>query len=382
MSLSLSPFVKCVCPACFEEIYLGECRIMSGITRGKVLKAPKGLFARMRVEPLDGREYTLEMARRECTNCQYLLPPNIERVPSITLVVVGDTFSGKSHYITALIEQIKADWIGNTSGFARLTCLTPEVEREYTQIYFRPLLVNKQTIPPTRPATAAIAKPLIYDLALSPSPRRPPTKLNLMIYDTSGEDYVSAARLVQYARFVLNTNVLIFVADPFTMTPIYWQLSPSLQTVFKKQFAVAQGSRAAEKLNDVISVFERFRGYPAGTNLPDIPIAVMVSKADLFKYINPPNSYSFITNPDYGNGVDLRDIDTVDQEVRGLLEAYGQNDLLAATHRFKRVKFFATSATGEPPDANGQFRKVEPCRCLDPMLWILHELGIVTGDQV
>src|SRR5437870_622087 len=104
--MELSPYVTCVCPSCFEVIYLGECRILSGRTTGKVLKpAPNGWLqrqqARMDVEPLNGPKYTLELARRECYNCNYLLPSNIELVESVTIVVVGDTFSGKSHYIAA-----------------------------------------------------------------------------------------------------------------------------------------------------------------------------------------------------------------------------------------------------------------------------------------
>src|SRR2546428_13646817 len=95
-----SPYVKCVCPSCFNDVFLGECRIVSGVTSGKVLKTPsKGTFARMNVERLDGPKYTLELARRECSECGYHLPENIEVVPSVTLAVVGDPFSGKSHYI-------------------------------------------------------------------------------------------------------------------------------------------------------------------------------------------------------------------------------------------------------------------------------------------
>src|SRR5947199_1609813 len=99
--MNFSPYVKCVCPSCLTEIYLGECRIVSGKTSGIVLKEPKGPLARMYAEPLDGPKYTLEMARRECTACGYHLPYNIELVSSVTLVIVGDTFSGKSHYIAA-----------------------------------------------------------------------------------------------------------------------------------------------------------------------------------------------------------------------------------------------------------------------------------------
>jgi hypothetical protein len=364
--------VKCVCPSCFSEIYLGECRIVSGVT-GNVLKEPKGVLARMRVEPLDGRTYTLELARRECTNnqCRYLLPPNTEKVPSITLVVVGDTFSGKSHYIAALIHQLKTEWLSNSTGFARFLCLTPDVEQTYIKEYFEPLFTQQQSLAPTQKAKSPYAKPLIYKLVVSLSPKHPTITTNLMIYDTSGEDFELAHRLVGFARFVLNTSAFIFVADPFTMPPIFKTLPPNVQ-------ALIRGRTAAERLNAIIDVYEQYHGHPVGSRFPDLPIAVMVSKSDLFK--NQHHSATFMRNPFYGNGIDLTDINNVDWEVRELLKKYQQGDLLAATSRFKKLKFFATSATGEPPDASGQFAQIEPCRCLDPVLWILHQLGIIKAN--
>ena len=103
----------------------------------------------------------------------------------------------------------------------------------------------------------------------------------------------------------------------------------------------------------------------------------MVSKADLFENLSLPHPYQFMRYPQYRIGVDQNDINVVDREVKGLLDQYQQRDLLTATSRFKRVKFFATSATGEPPDATGQFMNVKPRRCLDPVLWILNQLRII-----
>lgn len=378
--MSILPYVTCVCPACFEEIYLGECRIMSGITSNKVLReARKGTRARMKVEPLTGHYYALELARRECPSCQYLLPPNIEQVPSIALVVIGDLSAGKSHYIAALIHQIKEDWLGNTTGFARMTCLTPIVEKKYTQDYFRQLFIGKKALAPTLQAVRGVRKdPLIYNLTVSPSPKHPATSINLMIYDTSGEDYINPLRLVELARFVFHTNALVFVADPFTMTALYYRLPDPPKTLLQPQFQQAQGSRAADKLNEIITVFEQFHGYPQGSTLPDTPVAVMVSKSDLFDFVVPQPG-RFMQHPRYEYGINLRDVDAVDREVRGLLTTFGQNDLLSTTIRFKRMRFFATSATGEPPDASGTFTNVQPRRCLDPMLWILHQLDIIKG---
>jgi hypothetical protein len=243
------------------------------------------------------------------------------------------------------------------------------------------LFKNKRILPQTKPATGTKWEPLIYELVVYPSPNHPTTVANLMIYDASGEDFEREGRLV-FARFTFNASAFIFVADPVTMVPIFKQLPPPLQAELQSafNFADAELRRAADMLSSIISIYERYHGYPEGSPLSDTPIAVMISKADLLKYLNPPNNYHFMTNPQYGGGVDLGNIDIVDQEVKNLLRTYKQGDLLAATNRFKRVKFFATSATGEPPDATGHFTKVKPCRCLDPVLWILHQFGIIKAS--
>lgn len=377
--MSMNPFVTVTCPSCFEEIYLGECRIMSGTTRGKVLKvAKKGPLARMRVEPLSDPKYRIEMAYRECTACQYPLPFNIEQVQSIRLAIVGGTAYGKSHYIAALIHQMKSEWITEMSGMAQFIGLTPDVDEEYIQNYFHPLFRLQSVLAATQLATRPTAYPLIYNVTLAPSSKHPRRSFNLMIYDAAGEDLVSLDRLVNFARFALNPTAFVFVVDPLTIAPIFSQLPPQLQaSAYRPYYDHEYG--AADFIRSLASLYERLH-YPSGSRLLDVPAAVMLSKSDLLKYLHlPPNR--FLMKPSYGDKVDLLDLDTVDQEVRSLLAANQQNDLLAAASRFKRVKFFASSATGEPPDANGRYYNVNPCRCLDPLLWILYELGIVEAIE-
>ena len=379
----ISPYVKCVCPSCFEEIFLNECEIVSGRTAGKVLKErSKGTLARIgRVEPLDGPKYTVELAQRVCYNCNYLLPYNIERVRSLTFAVVGDTFSGKSHYIAAFIRQLKDEWINNADNTVQITCLTPDIEKKYEQDYFRPLFVSKQRIELTHLATKTTLEPLIYRMVIAPSAKHPPTTFNLMIYDIAGEDYVNQIRLVQFGRFVLTTDAFIFVADPVMMPEVFYQLPINLRTALQAEFNYGQGQRVSERISSIIGTVQRFRGLPSGSSLPDIPIAVMLSKADLLKHLYPPKSLTLMENPQYGYGLNVNDITIVDREVRDFLITCRQADLLAATNRFKQKSFFATSATGEPPDGTGQFTKVEPCRCLDPVLWILNRLDIIPTSR-
>lgn len=372
-------FTRVVCPSCFEEIYLGDCRIVSGRT-GRVLRAsPQGWLgqqrARLQPEDLSSPGYTAELARYECTNCGYHLPPNVDSVPSIALAVVGDVYAGKSHYIASLLYLLRTQGVGQVQGITQLTCLTPTIEEAYRRSHLEPLYGRKQILPLTRPATETTANPLIYQLSATPASRRVPPNWNLMIYDASGEDF-QQDRLVRFARFIFNAGAFICVADPVMIPPILEQLPKPLQDNIHQSFGPVVTRRTAERISVAIDIFERYHGGEEAASR-NTPLAVMLSKADLFKYLNELNSLPFSQEPSYNNGLDLRDIDAVDQEVRDLLRRYRQADLLAASSRFKHVKFFATSATGGPPDADGNFQQIEPFRCLDPLLWILYCYGII-----
>src|SRR6266542_7165967 len=141
------------------------------------------------------------MARFECPECGYLLPSNVERVRNKPLAVVGNVLAGKSHYIAAFLQQLKTDWIAKADGYARLTCLTPEIEKKYTDEYVERLFLNKRQIQGTHRATRPTVEPLIYELSVHPSPEQSPIAVNLIIYDSSGEDFLPE-RLVEFAGFV------------------------------------------------------------------------------------------------------------------------------------------------------------------------------------
>jgi hypothetical protein len=125
-------------------------------------------------------------------------------------------------------------------------------------------------------------------------------------------------------------------------------------------------------------LFEDYHGYDAGANLSSTPIAITITKSDLLKQLTTvQQQYHFLKKPVYNGTINLQDLDLVDREVRQLLDDYGERTLLQSTFNFSKVKFFATSATGYAPDKDGIYPAVDPCRCLDPILWILHRLNIL-----
>ena len=381
------PFIKRTCPNCIEPIYPGDCDIVSinidpiTNTHKILVKAPEGRFkrqyARMNPQPIVGK-LVLESAHRKCPRCGYLLPTNIEQVKNINIAVVGDTFSGKSSYIAAIIRQIRQGDLQRADRFARFDCLTQKVESDYIRDVITPLFEGKQTVLATQPAVDTDRPPLIYELILTPGPDHPPRRINLILYDASGEDLAVQERMVQFSRYVLSASAIVFLADPVSMPQIFDLLPPFLQ----QKARVATGRTSSSVLNSIIRLVEEYRNGRAGGNLASTPIAITLTKSDLLKQLTTlQHQYYFLKKPPAYNGsIDLNDLNIVDGEVRQLLETYGEQTLLQATKNFSKVRFFATSATGYSPDSNGNYPSVEPRRCLDPILWILYEMGVLQAN--
>src|SRR6185312_1070576 len=150
-------------------------------------------------------------------------------------------------------------------------------------------------------------RPLIYELHFASTK----ATANIIIYDVAGEVYATESLRVRFARFIFNTGAFIFVADPITMLPILQQLPLYLQKNLKEAIEAAAvlkvgiGQRTSNTLNSIISLFERYHGYPDGSSLENTPVAVMMSKADLFQYIGQSGQYTFMTHPSYDDTIDL-----------------------------------------------------------------------------
>lgn len=376
--MDLSPYVKGLCPYCGNEFNIGDCAIVSSVT-GKVLRErPQGL-SRLRalIQPssLDGPKYTREIAQRQCPHCGNLLPYNFGFVANLTIAVVGDTYSGKSTYIVALVHELKKGKLQGKNGYVRVTGLTPKREEEFTRNYIDRLFKHKLSLGPTQTVlTMDSPQPLIYELIIDRTSERA-KHFNLILYDLSGEEFVNAERLAQFSRHILNANGIIFLADPMAVSNISQLLPAHLQP------NALTGRSPTSIFTSFISLFERYKGLRTTSDLFTVPIVIMLSKSDLLKYFRRPSEpYHFMKQPLYDKGIVLQDLEIVDHEVREILQDFGESSLLQATKAFPKVKFLATSATGYPPNSNGMYPAIEPIRCLDPLLWILWQLRIIDAE--
>jgi len=372
-----NPFRKLICPFCFEPFHPGECHIISQkpATFGTVLKAaprpgPAKMVSRFWITEPTGKKYALELATRACSRCGNPLPSNFERADNYIIALVGGNNSGKSLYIAVLIDQLKKlQYVVGASILEE----NQAIEDRYKQDYYNPLF-RAQTMLQANPRGRAYA-PLVYTLDFSVNPNSPHTRpVNLIFYDVAGEDIAQTVAMVDYARFVLNAHAIIFLADPLTMPgiesrvlPMYRATNPAIR-------------RSSEVLAWVVQQYEKFHGQGGRVS---IPIAITVSKSDLLQYIKRQPPYAFFTSPayldPYGGGRPQRqDFEAVNSDVWELLSNYGDGALLQLWPKFENVHFFAVSATGWPADQAGRFPAIEPIRVLDPLLWVLSELDIIT----
>lgn len=79
--------------------------------------------------------------------------------------------------------------------------------------------------------------------------------------------------------------------------------------------------------------------------------------------------------------LDLQDIKNTNTEVRALIHETSEHPLLDVAQRFSKVSFFASSATGCATDSAGYYPHIKPCRCLDPLLWILHQRKVIPASR-
>jgi GTPase SAR1 family protein len=382
-----NPFRTVQCPFCFEDVYPGECAVWSSINKREMVGAPKNIWKRSyrRVMPVrltGNRKLVHEQARRRCPHCLELLPLYFDssKVENFIIAIVGAGASGKSHYIAAMINELQAlrqDLI----GYTELKADGP-TEEEYNKNYYEPLFVGQREIPLTNPSFDPISRPLVYRMGFPvPGPEAATRIVHLLIYDAAGEQIVQQDQAVRYRRYLLHASAIILLADPQKMDGIVRNLPYHLRPAPQQPGAQVRVDKAITVLNNVLELITQMMGLPPGSRLT-LPIAVTLSKSDLLKSIQGLTNQPYFVRrqqaPYTHRTALLHDLHFVQREVYSFLQTYGDQPLLSVPERTSRVGYFAISATGHDKQPDGTYQKVEPIRCLDPLLWVLLQLGILT----
>ncbi len=369
-----NPFQKQVCPVCFRDLHVSDCRIVSAFDRATVIEqAPRGLRKlrnRILIPALAGERYAQDRAQRECPFCSNLLPYNLEYADNRIIALVGGAASGKSLYLASLIKQLENERLREKIGCIQFRALDDENEQTYQEQYYAPLYEKHLPIGRSPvPEAGQFARPLTYLMILQ---RRKRTRqVNLIFYDIRGENTQDQAALAHSIRPVPHASAIIFMVDPMAFPRL-----PRLLPHHLRPDADQRSEDPAKLLASVTREIQKVRRVIHGAGTLDIPMAITLTKSDLFHWIDPRGTPAFLSDPTSDDGTRGADRQTVDGEVRRLIEQYDGPAISQSAELYSARAYFAVSATGSP-EQRGGFAAVCPHRTAEPLLWALSRLGIV-----
>ena len=368
----MNPFLKKICYICGESYHPGNCAIVSQVSGQELRAAHPGFFARFWVVEMKGRLVVREQAVRHCPHCNNEL---VDDADSYTIAIVGDSSSGKTHYIASCIHQLLQGHAAQMIGFTSLTPLGDTHQRYYDE-YYQPIYLDRRKVPLSqRAGTGTPYRPLIYKMKFPSKP-----SINLLFYDASGEDIADPMSFAQYSHFVLDAAAIIFLADPMQMPKIVAKLPHHLSPQQTGQ--PIRPMTSGMVLNYVMKSFRDANLIDEGKKVKT-PIAITLSKSDLLTFTASLDASSalYLYDNSYTNQLDIYQFKNISRQVEELISRFGDSQLILLSKEFEKVCFFAVTATGWTPDSNGEFPPLEPKRCLDPLLWALWQLGMINTEN-
>ena len=334
-----------------------------------------------------GYKYVTEV--RLCPYCHNTLPTGYGARDTLLISILGDARSGKSVYLTMLINELE----NNPDLASKLTFIGDTRVRDiFTEQYQTPLLKEHKLISSTkRKKIPPFAFNFWYQYK-GPDGEVLENNLDIIFYDIAGEDLRDEAAIRQNGFNIRDSAGLIFLADPTNF--------PTLRDLFRFSDDVLIDAVPPDNSNQAI--FNTLYNYFIGLekNKSQIPFALAVSKADLFRYARfdyfdnrPENRVQhLLIDENHKDALNMRTTRALNTEVRELF-AHVKEDALVnnALGCFAHVSCFAFSSLGKKPaieqivdpKTNETIETGHldgpplPFRVKDPFYWILMKRGLL-----
>lgn len=364
--MSATPF-RCSTPVCKKEVdTVLAAKWRDTAPKGKVLSGTS--YSRARTCP----DCKGETKARLCPHCHQELPHTIGEFRNLVISLVGAKNAGKSHYLPALIENLR-NVVGPDLRF-QLQPLNEEATNRYNANYRDPLLKEHRLLPTTRSALAEMNTrlPLVFRLAFYQTDRnghRDTINLvTLAFFDTAGEDMNSDDTLAYVNKYIFRSDGIILLLDPL-----------QLDFVRDRAGSPALLPERDVETTDIVARLDRLihAGRGIGADAPiEIPLAIALSKFDALDGLVDAQLVVRQASAHVG-GVDTGDFRTVDAEVQSHLDHWGEQGLLEQIRSgFRQHSFFGVTALGSAPSKTSVVN-LRPKRVADPFLWILYRHGLV-----
>jgi GTPase SAR1 family protein len=310
--------------------------------------------------------------KRICPTChsEQVYDPGTAREEIIA--VIGGRSTGKSCYIAVLIQRLKNEF--GQDFDASLMAIGDGTRTRYENDFYKPIFKDNKVIQPTQSGgtDASVKSPMVFRITINNQGKT--RAINLVLFDTAGEDMRSLDSMSAEARYILYSDAIIFLLDPLQIESVREQLAGSNLPPFIED---AAPTPIVERLYEL---HEKQLGMKGNEKIKK-PIAFTLAKIDtLFPIIDPGSVLHYASNhPGYLN---LKDIQSVHTEISTYLQSWlGLNFNNIVKTQFQNYKYFGISAFGKPPIDDKTLNGVSPLRVEDPFLWILHELSLIKSKK-
>lgn len=306
-----------------------------------------------------------------CPKCHNRIPNEMVRKKGHIISIIGARSSGKTIYITTLINELRnhCDCIGEMGISAENINDDPQrcTQTRYERDFFNKLYLKKECPDQTDVNDKYSNVPLIYELS---NPKG--DSIHLVFYDTAGENFANVGNIAGNVKFLQESDAVIFLLDTENIPYVHDKLG--ISAPIRLRYNVI--------LDNVLTHF-RESDPKTRENHFNRPIALVFSKID--KILNNAEKFedtciagmSMASNSNYldGSPILLSDFDSINVSMKGALSMWNENNFLRnIANYYQNTKFFGISALGSSP-VNQTVSTIRPYRILDPLIWILHELG-------
>jgi double-GTPase-like protein len=309
-------------------------------------------------------------------DCRNTLPARYLEAPSRFIGLVGPTNSGKSTYLAVLVRELKRH-----AGEGLDITLIPADEwtsERYGERY-EPLLTKRRLVNPTQSAERdpGTARPLIYVLTVRRTHVRVlrgqgrAQSVNLVIYDSAGEDVGRFDRMERYMRYLRYAAGVVFLIDPLTQPHAAADLTHVPGEAWNHE------ALAEQVIINTTNQLRIAHGVHDDRKKVPVPAAVAVSKVDEFRSSLIDGS-PFLRGSARHDGLDVTDRADVHEYVRALLRQWNWPLDKYLDNSYDSYGLFGFSALGAPVEDNAVAAGgLRPYRVLDPMFWFMSEFGLI-----
>lgn len=393
----------CFCPYCFEKIDLTQCvyRCANPDGCGKVEdpvlkknwhdhnthnrivnldhKPAGGWRSKLPFSAAPGKTVRCDVCDhnstlRLCPRCHKGLPHSYGHEKQYLYAVIGAKSSGKTHYITTLINELYGS-VGDALGIVLMP--VGQTQKNYRKNLSNQLYREKLKLAPTISARVdkSVGEPLVYQVDPVNNSTGLNKNLTLVFYDAAGEDLQDQQTMARLSRYVYHADGVILLVDGEEFLD-----SSSIRATDATQ-------SSADILGRIIELYEQARAVRRHQYLP-AHLAISVSKIDLFRgpALPPdrqiPKSNALWKDPNYAPEIDLGDYYEIGNLIESMIRRTHPQLSNLAQARFgkEKVGYFGVSALGHAPDGE-KVGDIRPVRVADPLIWLMHQHGLLPAKK-